>query len=142
VILLKGQIHDRTKNFLKDNRDRPAQSREASKTHAGLLSSGRKRSGPIKQISDKQAEKNKIYERTKREWRKERTEIDGFRCQYEKDGVRCSSKASLHPHHKAGRVGAMLYTKEHFLAVCARHHRAIHDSPKEAYALGYMIKRI
>jgi hypothetical protein len=48
------------------------------------------------------------------------------------------NKLSNDLHHKAGR-GPNLSNTETFMAVCRRHHNWIHDNPKEARNLKYLI---
>jgi hypothetical protein len=43
-------------------------------------------------------------------------------------------------HHKAGRKGKLLNYVPLWLAVCRDGHNWIHDNPKEAYQLGFLIR--
>lgn len=117
MILLKGQTHDRTKNYFKEKKPE-------------------KRGPGIRPVAEKREREHKLYESAKREWGK-----DKAICEVTEAGVRCASRASPHPHHKKGRVGRLLYAVEYFLAVCPRHHNLIHANPKWAYQVGYLIKR-
>ena len=47
--------------------------------------------------------------------------------------------SSTQCHHKAGRLGQKLLDFDNCLAVCFTHHRAIHDNPKWARSMGYLL---
>ncbi len=97
----------------------------------------------VKPVSDKRKEGNKVYEKEKRIWRKERIEADGYlRCEYvDDDGVRCAKEADNNPHHRKRRHGALLCDREWFMAVCLfPHHRHIEDNIEESEKKGYIIR--
>lgn len=135
MIELLGQPHDRTENFLRVST--PSDKRIHSRIPKGIKSRQR-----IKPVSDKRRNDNKLYEKAKREWRKEREAIDGFKCEFTNLGDRCKRKSDRNPHHAKGRVGKLLYDKVFWKALCRYHHKFIHDNPKIGYDLGLMIKRI
>lgn len=45
-------------------------------------------------------------------------------------------------HHSAGRVGALLWDKTYFKALCEVCHRKAHDFPREAKAAGVSVSRL
>jgi len=55
--------------------------------------------------------------------------------------VKGCEKNSTEIHHKKGRIGALLYDPDFFLAVCRKHHNKIENCPKWAYENNYSIKR-
>jgi hypothetical protein len=48
-------------------------------------------------------------------------------------------RSSTQVHHKRGRVGQRLNDFENVLAVCFFCHRSIHDNPKWAKMMGYLL---
>lgn len=124
TILLKGQVHDRSANFLK-NESKPQKPKTRQR---------------IKPVSTKRMEANKIYEKIKRQWKKEREAIDLFRCQFvAENGSRCRRRASDSPHHTKRR-GKYLLCPETFMAVCQAHHRFIEENGKWSVSKGYLIR--
>lgn len=60
------------------------------------------------------------------------------------DNPRCAVYPHLESdqiHHKKGRVGSLLYDKEHFLAVSGEGHRFIEGNPEWALNMGYRVLR-
>lgn len=137
VIELKGQIHDRTQNFFKEAK--------TPKSKAWPIKKARQ---PLARVSPKRAIENVEYEREKGIWRQERMAIDGFQCQFGDPSItkggakvpRCRKKADRNPHHIKLR-GKNLCNRKFFMATCLpEHHNWIHDNPKEAEELGYLIR--
>ena len=120
MIERKGIPHDRSKSFFKE-----ARAESTPKAN-------------IRRSSNRSKESNKIYEKVKRAWRKEREAIDGGKCAVEIDGVACSERMDPNPHHIRGRLGKRLYDKKNFLPGCWKHHRYLHDNPAKARELGYI----
>ena len=91
--------------------------------------------------SDRMKERQKEYRKAKKEWWAERLMRDGGQCEARNaNGERCRKKASDKPHHKAGRLGKNLSDTSKWMAVCTLHHRWIHDNPREAESLGFIIR--
>lgn len=53
---------------------------------------------------------------------------------------RCNNAPSNDLHHKAGKIGKMLYDILHFSALCRNCHNWVHDNPKEANEEGWLYK--
>jgi len=52
----------------------------------------------------------------------------------------CERKISTECHHKRGRIGKRLLDFENCLAVCFDCHKKIHERPKWARDMGYLIR--
>lgn len=62
-------------------------------------------------------------------------ERDGGICQ------RCGRQAH-EVHHKAGRVGADMWNVDLLVSLCRECHGAVHDSPEQARAEGWSVRRL
>ena len=135
---LKGLTHEKgTTGIRKRGRTNSLEQDSPKKQIRGLRGVAQRRIPSISKGKTRQ-EKNKRYEKAKREWRKERKEIDGFRCGVSIGDVACSTRADRNPHHIRGRSGKLLYDKTNFLPACRKHHRHIHDNPAWAREHGYL----
>lgn len=85
---------------------------------------------PIKQVSKKRAKELAVYKPIR----------DAFLaanavCQC------CNAAPATEVHHKAGRIGKLLYNIKYFLAVCHWCHMEIEANPVWAKANGYSVDR-
>ena len=90
----------------------------------------------LRSLSDKQAERLKVYNRVKAEYLKanptcEFVTTDGYA------NYRCKSK-SKDIHHKMGR-GRYTADVKYFMAVCREHHDWIENNKKAARLRGYIL---
>lgn len=84
----------------------------------------------IKHFSDKKLSELKIYREVRDKYLQEHPycEVEG-----------CGNKTT-NLHHKAGRVGNLLYDVRYFMACCSDcHPKRIHENPKWAREKGYII---
>lgn len=51
----------------------------------------------------------------------------------------CNS-TDLTLHHKAGRIGNLLFDHRYFMSVCLLHHHYIETNPAESYEKGWLLK--
>jgi len=91
----------------------------------------------IKPISDRQKERLKLYEATKKTWWKE---FEGTWCPVMQTlfGRRVKVREL---HHCRGRTSSLLCNTRHFLAVSKQGHRFIHDNPGLARRHGWLADR-
>jgi hypothetical protein len=55
------------------------------------------------------------------------------------NGTPCCLKRTAHIHHKKGRGGSLLCDERYFMALCAEHHRFVHDNMKLARKMGLVL---
>lgn len=89
----------------------------------------------IKPISDRQKERLKEYQRTKKKWRKG---IEGVWCPVMGPIFGRKVKVAKSPHHWAGRAGELLCESRLFIAVSVDGHDWIHTHMDEARSLGLL----
>lgn len=104
--------------------------RERKKAKIEAIKAGEIEKPKINKISKKQKKLLQIYER----------ERDEYMAAHEVCEVKGCGSPANDLHHKAGRVGSLLYDKDYFMAVCRGCHDYIHDYPKEAEKKGYIIR--
>lgn len=83
----------------------------------------------ITKVSSRQKTRLSEYARAKKRWWR-----DGLKC--EMGG--CVNQAEKQPHHKFGRVGALLCDERGWIALCIFHHTWVHQHPTEARQLGLL----
>lgn len=86
----------------------------------------------LKKVSPRQSKRLSEYKKAKEEYL-----FVNKICQVET----CQNLAA-EIHHKAGRIGALLWNKYYFLAVCRECHNKIELSPLWAKANGYSVSRL
>ena len=79
-----------------------------------------KKPARIKPISNKRQDQLKIYKRMRKRYLEKTPKCE-----------RCGSPAT-EIHHKAGRTNDLLNDVQHFMAICRKCHRWVHDNPKDA----------
>jgi hypothetical protein len=89
-----------------------------------------------KQFLRYQKEENKKYNKMKRQRRKRTNQ----RCEIKIKGV-CIGKP-VHPHHKKGRIGELLYDSKYIIDACDPCNGWVNDHPKEAMAMGFIVSRL
>lgn len=83
---------------------------------------------PIKRVSDRQAARNRIWAKVKRDYLKGR-----LRCE------RCQKWTNkLDVHHSRGKNGSLRYDTRFFIAVCRPCHTWIDNNRAEARKLGLL----
>ena len=90
-----------------------------------------KKAKPIKNISDKQLKRLAKYRPIRDAYLKANPICE---C--------CIASESTDIHHKAGRIGDLLWDNRHFLAVCRNCHTRIETSPDWAKEKGYSVTRL
>lgn len=132
MIERKGYVHDYEKNFLKEKTktDPAPHNQKGPRAPRSILP----------KVSAKRKETNKTYESQKNIWRKERKALDGFKCEFVDNGIRCPKGADRNPHHRAKR-GRNLCDRRHFMAVCLPHHEWIEANKREAETRGYILRQ-
>ncbi len=94
--------------------------------------------GPKKKKHETAVQKRrKIYEKLKKEWRKNPTN-QYCRAYCKKEDL--IKHAEPNPHHMKGRTGILLLDVLNWLPVCFNCHRKIHDVPSAAYKNGFLVK--
>lgn len=88
----------------------------------------------IRQVSKIQRARNAAYAVQRDAWLEERLRCDGCRRH-------ASVVGPLELHHKRGRTGALLTDDRHWMAVCSRCHRWIHENPAAAAWRGWLAQR-
>jgi len=84
----------------------------------------------FKPISDKRVEQLAKYRTRRDKYLKENPICEVKGC----------NKKTTNLHHKAGRIGEMLYDVQYFMACCSEcHPKKIHENPKWARENGYLI---
>lgn len=89
--------------------------------------------------------KTKPQSRIKTESEKEKERKAKYRpiaIQYKLDNPICqicNKRKTTDVHHKAGRIGCLLFEVSLFMALCRKCHREVHDNPKIAREKGYLI---
>ena len=86
-----------------------------------------KRRKPLRRVSLKRAKQLREYLKVRNEYLSE----NNF-CEV------CGRPAQ-DLHHRSGRIGEKLTDKANFMALCRLHHTWIHEHPKEARSLGWLI---
>lgn len=89
----------------------------------------------IKPISDRQRERLRQYEKTKRAWWKT---VKGQLCPVMLGIYGIKVKVDKHPHHRRGRLGYLLCDTRFWLAVSNQGHDWIHGNPHRARANGWL----
>ncbi len=87
---------------------------------------------PIKQVSEKRKEENKMYSAKRALFLAENKKCQKPECRNDSTDV----------HHKRGRIGSNYLDVSTWLAVCRKCHRWIEDNPKEAKELGLSENRL
>lgn len=96
---------------------------------SGQTSKGKQKKSHIKPISDKRAEELAKYREVRAEYKKAHPQCEVLGC----------TKKGQDLHHKNERHGKRVYDSEYFMSVCRYHHRWIHENPKEAREMGYLV---
>lgn len=99
----------------------------------------KKRCKPIARVSERQKHRLIVYGQAKRNYLRAHPICEV--CQHFYDTAELVLPVlhkSTELHHRRGRVGALLVDPRFFMAVCAAHHRIIHENPKESRKYGFI----
>lgn len=86
---------------------------------------------PIKQLSDSRAKDYSLYRPVRDKYMKEHPICE---C--------CNVKPATDLHHKAGKIGKLLYNPEYFCALCRWCHNYITENSAWAIEKGYSLTRL
>lgn len=81
---------------------------------------------------DRKALDKKLYRQAVESFRKDPKNCRCHICH------RTSKTAKLENHHLRGRRGMLLFEQRHFITLCRKCHRWVHDNMQKADALGYI----
>ena len=114
---------------------------KVSKKRAAQIASGEWKPKPPKPIAKSQTKINQVSKSKKSDLQKyeiaKAEYLKGKTCEF--PGCGCEDVTL---HHKKGRIGALLYDKRFFAALCIEHHMFVELNPNEAKSLKLSLSRL